>query len=245
MTDPHGIERLHARADFDDIYERVLVPSFPAHELEQPESLWQQIAAGGLHAFAARGAGGRFDSVVMVADHAPVALVLYLAIDPTGRGSGTGSRLIRFATDFAARDLRADYVLAEVESPARHGPHPTYGDPRARLRFYARQGMRLLDAPYFQPGIGPGAPRVPALLLGLLAAKDAVRTDAGVLAPPLAAFMRSYLVASEGRLGDDGATVRLLAALDRPVVRTLPANDYREVAHGDLVGEAETHAPAP
>lgn len=86
-------------------------------------------------------------------------------------------------------------------------------------------------------------------MLGIFAVADryvAERDPSGrvtaVLASPLRDFVIAYLTASEGRLGTDAATARLLGALDAATVRVLGAEEIDHISVSVLTGDA-THAP--
>ncbi|WP_251151690.1 GNAT family N-acetyltransferase [Cellulosimicrobium sp. Marseille-Q4280] len=230
------------------LHRDVLEPSFPPAELV------------GVDAFLAEHASGRLRSLGVVEDARVVAgvvgawspatrvlLVQYLAIAPGRRGGGIGGRLLAAALDAWSRALDPVLVLAEVEHPDHHAASAAHGDPTARLRFYARLGARVLDVPYFQPGDGPGAERVPALLLVALphgVARDAADLPDEVPAGPLRAFLAENLRESEGRVADDGATRALLDAADGSVALVDPtdADALAGVAVG-LLSDDERHAP--
>lgn len=217
------------------LHRDVLVPSFPPAELVDAD------------AFLAEHTSGRLRSLGVVEDARVVAgvvgawspatrvlLVLYLAIAPGRRGGGIGGRILAAALGAWSRELEPVLVLAEVEHPAHHAASAAHGDPAARLRFYARLGARVLDVPYFQPGDGPGAKRVPALLLVALphgAARDgAADLPDEVPAGPLRAFLEENLRESEGRVTDDGATRALLDAAAGPGVRLVDPADPSALA---------------
>ncbi|MGF0117373.1 hypothetical protein ACQFYA_13780 [Promicromonospora sp. Marseille-Q5078] len=115
----------------------------------------------------------------------------------------------------------------------------------------------MLALPSFRPGMGgPGAPRVPAMLLVALgpaddapdSAPDDAPDDAAGSVPgrPVHGFLAEHLVACEGSLADDAATRRLLEAAsgDRvPVVDPADPSALRGVPVGTLDG-AERYAPA-
>jgi hypothetical protein len=155
-----------------------------------------------------------------------VVLLSYLATDATARSTGIGRRLLDAAV--ARWTTRHDpcLVLAEVEDPGHH-PSTRYGDPAARLRFYARGGAEVLGLPYFQPRLQPGMARVPHLLLLALHTSPSLRSGPdGVDGAPIRRFLEELFVAGEGRMPEDPDGRRLLAAAAGPVpVRSLDAGD--------------------
>jgi GNAT superfamily N-acetyltransferase len=192
------------------LWHDVLDPSFPAVELLPLDGLLAGHRAGVLLAYGIVRDGRPVAGIVGSWSPASrVLLVDYLATAPGGRGRGVGGALLRQALDRWRRDLDPVLVLAEVEHPTHHATSESFGDPPARMRFYARHGARALPLPYFQPGIaGPGSPRVAALILVVLDAGDRAEVDAG----PLRSFLVEQLFASEGTVSADTATRRLLDA---------------------------------
>ncbi|MEL7974420.1 GNAT family N-acetyltransferase [Isoptericola sp. F-RaC21] len=254
MTDEPAVAPLTSDAQLASLWRDVLAPSFPPEELMSLEDLRAGCRSGQQTAYGVQ-RDGRVTAGV-VASWSPdtrVLLVDYLAIAPGGRGGGVGGRLLdRSVAAWRAR-LRPAVVLAEVEHPGHHAPHPQHGDPAARLRFYARHGARVLALPYFQPGMGgTGSPRVPAMLLVALAVGDAPAegtvpppAPASLPADPVRRFLVEHLVACEGALADEPATRRLLDAAggDRvPLVDPADADALAAVPVAVLDGP-ERYAP--
>lgn len=235
------------------LWHQVLQPSFAPDELVALEDLLAEHAAGRVTAWGVVEEGGDDAGAgpVVVAGVvgtwsalSGVLLVDYLALAPGHRGRGTGTALLDAALARWATELGPRLVLAEVEHPAHHPTDAAHGDPTARLRFYARRGARVLALPYFQPGLaGPGSARVPALLLVVLAGVGPAAPWAP--ATPLRDFLTEHLIASEGSLARDGATRRLLGAVQDDVVPLVDPQDPGALAGvpvGVLEGR-ERHAP--
>nr|WP_167405815.1 GNAT family N-acetyltransferase [Sphaerisporangium cinnabarinum] len=235
LTDPALLRSLHRD---------VLTPSFPPAELVDEQELLDAHASGRLRSLGVVEEGRVVAGVVgeWFAD-ARVLLVLYLAIAPGRRGGGVGGRLVTAALeDWRALDPLV--VVGEVEHPAHHAGSEAYGDPVARLRFYARLGARVLALPYFQPGDGPGGERVPALLLVSFPLGPHAAGD-DVPAAPLRAFLAENLRESEGTLADDAATRRLLDAAGGDRVRLVDPDDPAALATVPVgtLAPAESRAP--
>lgn len=233
LTDPADLTRLHSD---------VLAPSFPPAELMGLDELVAGCASGELYALGAV-RDGRVVAGAVGTGSAPggVVLLVYLAIAPGERGGGIGGTLLDAAVARWVAQLSPAYVLAEVEHPEHHTASVEHGDPVARLRFYARHGAQLLAVPYFQPGMGPGAPRVPALLLVTLHVDDSVRAGSPgpggrerVSAPPLRDFLEANLRGSEGSLRDDAATRALLDSVAGAWVDLVPPERLADVPVGLL-----------
>ncbi|MFC4615308.1 GNAT family N-acetyltransferase [Cellulomonas algicola] len=194
----------------EDFYVRILQATFPPDELEPLESLQESLGETGDGLLALDADGGVVGGLVH--EHyvdGAVQLLAYLAVDPAGRAHGLGSRLVREAVTASTATL----VLGEIEDPRSWPVTPT-NDPPARLRFWDRNGFRLLPLPYVQPALRPGLRRVRDLLLIALPSRgeDTAETVPG---PLVAAFLREYFAASEGRADPaDPDLARLLAACD-------------------------------
>ena len=202
------------------LYQQVLVPSFPAAEL---------IGLSGVQAIA-----GREDASIWLAEDADgtivggavagwdesvrVLLLGYLAVRPGSRGGGIGGLLYLTALESWRQGFKPCLVLAEIEDPSAHSGSEDYGDPAARLRFYLSRGSRILDFPYFQPALEPGAERVSGLLLIVLhadpefAGADDDTIDAGVVRK----FLENYQTRYEGKVATDGQAMAMWRAIDRP-----------------------------
>ncbi len=246
----HDVEPLTTSTQWASLYDEVLSRSFPGPELEDRSSLLAALDQGSLHALGVSTPAGHVRAGVMYLVRGPVALILYLAAAPEFRGTGVGGALLEEAIAHARTVPGLQYVLAEVEHPDHHIASEAYGDPSARVRFYARHGMRVLAAPYFQPAIGPGAPRVPALLLTTLWVDDTaveVRDEAGrptaVSAPALRGFLTDYLADAEGTLPTDAAFARLLAAFDGAAIELVGPEAISTVPVGTLDAETSWSAP--
>lgn len=257
LTDPDGLRAFYAD---------VLAPSFPQAELVDLDELLEDVAAGRLEVLAATqgddpavvaGAVGRPPS----RPHGPL-LLTYLASAPGHRGGGIGHRLAAAAVVAWTERHHPSMFLGEIEHPGYHRGSEATGDPLARVRFYARLGTQAVDVPYFQPGLGPGAERVPAMVLVAFPDADVARAAATALrergtaevarsvpADEIVGFLTDYLVEQEGSLGDDGAVHRLLdAAAGEPAgspdaqVRLVLLDQLDRVRVG-LLAPDERHAP--
>ena len=235
---------LTTRSEILALHRDVLAPSFPPAELVDAEDLWRSVEHGSLEALGTvdeSDGHARLVSGVVGAwfPRERILLVLYLAIAPGHRGAGVGGALLAAALDAWTEAHAPLAIVAEVEHPDHHPASEAHGDPVARVRFYARHGGKALALPYFQPGGGPGAPRVPALMLVALRADD--RT--ALPGPPVRAFLTDWLAACEGAVADDAATRRLLDAASGPEVALVGLDALGQLPVGTL-SEAEASAPA-
>ncbi|WP_380168158.1 GNAT family N-acetyltransferase [Jannaschia sp. R86511] len=175
------------------VHATLLAPVFRPEELLSPADLR-----------AGHGPGGSSPSTVLLAGDRPVAVMLgewfcrrralllsYLSVSDTVRGAGLGTRLLEQALPTWWGDEPEPTVLAEVDDPAVWPADALGGDPRARLRFYARHGARLAGLPYVQPSLPGGPGRGTGMLLLRL------RRGAGEPVAP-AEFLRDYYATYEG-----------------------------------------------
>lgn len=227
------------RRDFDPeildrLYADVLEPTFAPEELDSAESMAAGLAEGraGLAWVALAG-----DEVLggLVAERHPgsdVLLVGYLAVRPDRRGGGVGSALMERLREHCEGDAEVRLALGEVHDPRQH---PDAGD-RAldRLRFFERQGARVLDVPFVQPALGPQGSRVPGFLLlafyvdPRLAPETADRIPAEVVSR----FVRRYYEVTEGAAEPyDAQLGELIGRIERDrAVALLPVSGYERVA---------------
>jgi GNAT superfamily N-acetyltransferase len=214
----------------DAVYREVLAPSFAPAELVTLDELATGLRDGGTSVTAVftdprPPAAGRPVAAV-VGDWSPasrVQLLSYLAVLPLSRGTGIGGRLLGQASGAWQRRRRPCVILAEVEHPAAHQATEEYGDPAARLRFYAGHGATALDLPYFQPALRPETGRYYGMILLCLHLDPELAGSAPgtVATAPLHTFLTRNLAGAEGAGPPGGgpadpAVDRLLAALDRP-----------------------------
>jgi GNAT superfamily N-acetyltransferase len=93
-----------------------------------------------------------------------VACLWYLAIAPQARSAGLGTRfyqeIVRRLEPSAFRAM-----LFEVEIPAQQAGELGREDARRRIRFYHRQGARLLTGIDYLQYVGPHCPATPMHLM--------------------------------------------------------------------------------
>ncbi|MFD6529132.1 GNAT family N-acetyltransferase [Streptomyces sp. NPDC060184] len=214
----------------DVVYDELLVPNFPNHELITREELRAGLKSGAQW-ISAVVREGRPDGAA-IAEWSPAGRVLllsYMAVRRDLRSSGIGGALMAEIRSGWQTRVHPLLTLAEVEHPAAHTPDGEHGDQTARLRFYARHGARVLDVPYFQPSLRPGAARVPGMVLALLATApelaDAADSAAVVPSEPVRTYMKEYFEEAEGAVPDDPATTALFAAMPPAGIALLPIDD--------------------
>lgn len=210
------------------IYDELLVPNFPADELDTREAFLADATVPGALVLTLRESTGR-DLAVAASyyqESSGVLILSYLAVRPGIRGGGLGNRLVTGSMAQWTTRFSPLLIIGEVERP---GDRPTailqHGDPEARLRFYRRFGARRADVPYFQPALGPQGRRIPMHLM-LLHIDDAVRVGEPrggvqrIKAAPLRKFLADNIASSEGHRPDDDQARELLAALDGATIGT-------------------------
>jgi GNAT superfamily N-acetyltransferase len=222
--------------ELTEIYRDLLKPAFTPDELGSVDSFLAGVAAGEKFVTIARDDTG---SAVGVAvgewfESAMSMLLAYIAISPSARSGGIGSRLLRETMTIWNDRFDLAMVVAEVEHPAYHPVDPNRGDPTARLRFYERLGARVFDLPYFQPRLRPGSRRVVGMLLLLLQAKPALLSEDGSMLAdpaPLLELFHDYSEDFELPPVDDSPEVLAFtgALYGESPIRLLPVSAYTEV----------------
>ena len=194
-------------------YDDVLRPLFPPAELIDPWWVGATYEYDGPFLLALEG-----DDVVGGAlgewyPKSQALLLGYLAVHPDRRGAGIGSLIMAAVSErwYPAYPLRL--ALAEIDVPS--DEESSMQDPWLRLRFYASLGAEALAVPYFQPALGPGAQRVPRMLLAVLAASpDALVRPGVVCGAAVRAFLDEYVEACEGTTPDPENDAELRALLE-------------------------------
>jgi GNAT superfamily N-acetyltransferase len=218
---------------FDAAYDALLRPSFPPDELYDRENLAAGLRDGWAQAFITY--VDEEAAAVAVMHGGPgddVELLSYIAVAERWRGTGVGGTLLDDVIDDAARSPSPVALLAEIEHPLKPAATTSWGDPRRRFAFYARRGARVLDLPYFQPRLHPGASRVRGMLLLALHVDDRLLTpDGRMRAAPLAAFLRGNLEHAEGAPPTDNEALALLERAGDPggvcLLDMMDAEGYR------------------
>jgi hypothetical protein len=205
----------------EDFYQHILVPSFPADELVSLDEV-QEIAAGEDGSiWLAEDADGTIvaGAIAEWDDSVRVLLLGYLAVRPGIRGGGIGGPLYLKALESWQQRFKPCLILAEVEDPEVHSGSEDHGDPAARLRFYVNRGSRILDFPYFQPALKPGAERVSGLLLIALHIDPEFAGSGGadtVDAAVVRKYLENYQTQYEGTVATDDQAMIMWRAIDRP-----------------------------
>jgi len=201
-------------------YQEILVPSFPADELIGLDEVQEIADREDASIWLAEDDEGTLlgGAIAEWDDSVRVLLLGYLAIRPGIRGGGIGGPLYLAALDSWRQRFKPCLIIAEIEDPAVHGGSEDYGDPAARLRFYVNRGSRILDFPYFQPALEPGAERVEGLLLIALHADPefAGADDDTIDAAVVRGYLENYQTQYEGKVATDDQAMIMWRALDRP-----------------------------
>lgn len=224
------VTELRDESELAELYPQLLVSNFPASELDSLAHLSARWRAGALVVLVAQDAAGSALGMAIADVDGPIALLSYLAVSAASRGTGAGGALVAEITRRLVERPGTCAVLAEVARPDAHATDPLHGDPARRLTFYARQGARALNLPYFQPALGPGMDRERGMLLIVLGAEPScVRGDRFVATAQLRAFIDEYLAESGDRPLEDDAEGRALAEAMREPVELLPLTDYARI----------------
>jgi predicted N-acetyltransferase YhbS len=171
-----------------------------------------------------------------------VLLLTYLAVRPAFRGRGVGGALMTALRD-TWLEAGTPLALLEIDDPRYHPPHPGYGDPVARLRFYGAHGVRLLALPYFQPRLSPDLPRGYQMFLGVIPPAGVPLPDT-VPSAPVRAFLREYFADCEGSVtGQDAEFTRLIDACGDAGVRLVRTEDFAMIPAGEQADGAISPGP--
>jgi hypothetical protein len=193
------------------VHDALLQPAFPSAQLVTLAQLLATYVESDDPEPSAVVLRGDLPVAVMLAERyvsGRVLLLAYLVVSAHERGSGIGHTLVGNVLPSWRLEPSSSIVLAEVEDPRVHPPHERWGDPAARLRFYGREGARLLPVPYFQPSLRPGSPREPGMLLLELHGGRTMPTKL------VTAFLDEYVTLCEGEVAlTDGPVVALRAAM--------------------------------
>jgi len=224
------------------LHDEVIAPSFPPEEYVPPgQDDDLQTGDPYLIACAQDGtvAGGALGENYL---GSRAVLLGYLAARPGWRGQRVGSVLFEAVLQ---RWIGPQALgLLEIEDPRhpRHaGAQETYGDAAARVRFYARFGVRAVAAPYFQPGLGRGAPRAYHLMLCVMGdVPRELQVDGGIAAGPVLEFLEEYFRVCEEGEPADAQVQWLLDAYRGPVLPLVPVDDLARIPDPD----PPAHEPA-
>lgn len=148
------------------VHDLLLTKCFENGDELDVESLVEAVECGTSQVFATFDDAGRPIACAVgdVFPEASTVLLCSLAVARSHRGQGHGTRVYQEAMRSWVDTDRA-MVLAEIADPAYFDPHPDFGDPEARVRFYRERGAKLLAGlPYFSPAFA-GNERGAGLLL--------------------------------------------------------------------------------
>lgn len=210
-------------SDLRQVYDQLIAPNFPAHELSSFADIAEGFATGHLDLMVARQDGELAGSAIASwFESTDIMLLAYLAVSSRVRGGGVGGRLLRASLDTWQERFRPQLIIGEVEDPRANPAHPQFGDPKRRWAFYRRHGARLIDANFTMPRLFAEAPDAPMLLISLGGSRHAAAASAPIAAQhdgDLAAFFTSYIAGSAEPRSSDGT----LRPQMRALLESLPA----------------------
>lgn len=215
----------HAARLLREFHDSVLRPSFRPEEYVSPEV----IKPGSRPAIIACAADGLVVGGALGHPYpdSGVLLLSYLAVRREFRGKGIGGAIMT-----ALRENWLDpgaLAVLEMDDPRYYAPHPDYGDPRARLRFYGAAGVRLLALPYVQPRLRAHLPRVHHMFLGVIPPTGETLPES-IPSSRVSTFLREYFADSEGGVIDgDVEFTCLLGACAGPEINLVRTEDFSMV----------------
>ena len=234
IAQPHPVVEEASVPELPAVHADILTPVLSAHELMTLERLTDEVLHGDTSVRVVRDDEGNLAGTAIATWYleARVLLIDYLALRPGQRGGGLGGALLSSSVDAWAEQYDPCIVIAEVEHPDHHDAHPQHGDPEARLRFYARQGARLLPLPYFTPGVGDGKPRTGGMMLAVLHAHPTLLGDDAneIDSEPIATVL--HLQAGDADTHDAARTELIAAAAANPTLPLLRADRPGDVPIG-------------
>lgn len=216
-----------------ELHDEVFLPSFRPDEYISPAV----IRAGSRPTLIACGEDGRVlgGATGEVYPASGVLLLGYLAIRPGLRGRGVGSVLMAALRDRWLGHGQETLAVLEMDDPRYYAPHPDYGDPEARLRFYGGHGVRLLTIPYFYPRMRGDLPRGYHMLLGVIPPAGETLPPA-IPAGPVRAFLGEYFADEDkneaSAVRDAAELKRLLDACAGPELELVSIEDLSRVPDG-------------
>jgi GNAT superfamily N-acetyltransferase len=211
-------------------YDDVLRPNFPPNELTPWPAFADMVSQESPTTHVVAACTPDDQHLGCIVGHwfrsARVLLISYLAVSAESRSQGVGTALVQAAIPSWAAELGPDAVVAEVEDPQRFVGMRGQ-DPVRRLRLYARLGARLVDTPYVQPEVNPGAGRVSGMLLVVAPAVSAgvVTLAGGQPALPsgvITTFLTEYFSSTEGPGYDDAQFRALVGSASSRAMLPLP-----------------------
>lgn len=133
--------------------DNLLIEAFPPEERRELEEFHRLLGTTRLELLLALEAGVAM-GFLMVWNLPELTFLENFAVSPKCRGMGIGSQMLSYVTSHWGKP-----VLLEVEYPREELQ-------RRRIGFYRRNGFHLNDTyPYRMPGLHPGDPALPLLLM--------------------------------------------------------------------------------
>ena len=151
------------------IYEQLLQPSFPQHELAPIDHLVEMVQSGRGYVLAVPEVNAYAGVAVVEYHTAQIDLLSYLAVGVAGRSKGYGSVLLDAVREQTAR-RGWPFLLAEIEMPDAPEQPAAYGDSRRRAAFYDRAGAKAVAMSHWQPAAAAGFQPVRLTLIAIPAA---------------------------------------------------------------------------
>lgn len=243
MIEVLDLRTVHDEALLRQFHRQLYLPAFPRAQRERA-STWRELLWGGdarvelhcvLAGFDLRNAKRRELFGGHLFEFYPAVrcgLLTYLVVARHHRGQGLGSFLLRLGLEALHRSSgqrrRVRAVFAEVEDPRTIARASRLTNPWRRLDFFCREGARMLDIPYVQPEVSPGAGRPRNLLLLAVEPPYASRLPSRVVREFLREYYLTLGVAAPSR---DRDYIRMLRCLRRDPVRAYDSASLLQHPH--------------
>ena len=182
------IEQVTSAQALAAIYEQLLQPSFPQHELASIDHLVEMVRSGSGYVLAVPLEHSYAGAAVVDYHTGQIDLLSYLAVGAAGRSKGYGSVLLNAVREQTAR-RGWPFLLAEIEMPDTPEQSAAYGDSRRRAAFYDRAGAKAVAMSHWQPATGAGFQPVRLTLIAIPAADNVLQQ---IPASQLRAFEAEY-----------------------------------------------------
>ncbi len=144
-------KRIIKSSDFDPVSE-LYIASFPPEERRELSEIYQLISKGEIFIYQMIIAKNKIAGLCIFWTFDEFTYLEHLAVNPELRGVGIGEETISLL------HKKSQVLLLETELPVDDIS-------KRRIKFYERNGFKLMQRQYFQPSYGKGKPEVELKLM--------------------------------------------------------------------------------